>query len=58
MRTLYEVTVTLYVYADSKAEAYDIVEGEIDYHIHGESSESVMQTYSMNSVKALEDENV
>lgn len=53
-KTLYAVTVTLYVYADSEQNAYDIVEGEIDYHIHGENSDSKLQNYSVESVEILE----
>lgn len=53
MKALYAVTVTLYVYAENKAEAYDIVEGEVDYHIHSKTSESVLEDYNINSVNVI-----
>lgn len=47
MKPLYAVTVTLYVHADSDVQAYDIIENEIDFHIHSKTSDSVIQDYGI-----------
>ena len=47
MKPLYAVTVTLYVHAESELEAHDIIENEIDFHIHSKTSDSDIQDYGI-----------
>ena len=47
MKPLYAVTVTLYVHAENESEAHDIIENEIDYHIHSKTSDSEIQDYGI-----------
>jgi len=47
MKPLYAVTVTLYVHAENESEAHDIIDNEIDFHIHSKTSDSEIQDYGI-----------